>query len=159
MNKEYKNDLIEQRNKYKENIYIFNKLEFYLFTISKTTIILAILMPILSILFKLPNFAINSLLGFSIASVFSITFATISNNQKNKNERILTEVDKKIEEVLNNEYISKKKELSNNKEISNEEKIKILKEYKSNIINNNLNNNIETINNNDIKKKVYKPNK
>ena len=128
MNEEYKNDLIEQRNKYKENIYIFDKLEFYLFAISKTTITLAVIMPILSIIFKLPNFAITSLLGFSIASVFSIIFATISNNQKNKNERILTEVDKKIEEVLNNEYITKKKELSNNKEISNKKKIKILEE-------------------------------
>ena len=105
-------------------------------------------------LFKLPNFAITSLVGFSIASIFSITFATISNNQKNKNERILKEIEQKLEEVLNNEYISKNKELENNKELS-KEKIKILKESRSNIFNNNINNRIKTINNN-VKKKVYK---
>ena len=35
-NEEYKKDLLEQKNKYKENIYIFNKLQSYLFNISKS---------------------------------------------------------------------------------------------------------------------------
>ena len=159
--KEQKKFLLEEQKKYDKNLLKYNQLKLNYFNISRVSIVLALILFIIFIYNNLINMALYSVFILLFSSTINIILSLVYDNKANKNMICLKEINKNLEEILNNEYISKKEELEKNKELSNEEKLKILKEYKSIIIKyklDNLNNNIGAEYKKSIKKKVYKPN-